>query len=237
MNRHALVLLTGIFLSIFPAQAAPLCTQAPLSDYLANTQGCMVGAFTFKNFAWVQSGPIAVPSTGVQVSPYDFTTRLGLNYSSNLFSVTGNEVLRYVLEYTVDPPPPIIDGFELGLDAGSPVAPGTATITADLCAGDLRNTGCLNGFPTSLQVNHFGTSSFLFDSVTFPQGVNLVDVRLLIELKANGASSQIDGFGNGASGLPTPEPGGLAVAGLGVLLVLSRSSAFRSRLTSKSTRL
>jgi hypothetical protein len=232
MKRYLLGVLAGAILATAPVNAAPVCVPDSLAAYIAQPDGCMIGAFTFKDFRWSQTGAVNLPSAGVSISPYADSSQLGLNYSSALFEVTGDQYLRYILEYTIDPPPPIIDSFDLSMDAFSPVAPGTATITVDLCAGDLFANSCANGSGAFLRVAHFGTSAILFDTVQFPTPVNMVDVRVTIELAANGASSQIDGFGQGPSNLlpdPVPEPGSLALGALGGLFLLARSRAFRSR--------
>src|SRR5262249_44309150 len=137
---------------------------------------------------------VPVSAADVVVTPRADGDKVGLDFRSTKFEVFGSNFIFATLDYTIDPPPPILDDFDVTMDAASPVAPGTAIVTTLLCAGDLLVNDCARGFTAVLRVSHFGTSSDLFDSVRFPAPVNLLDVRTTFELRANGASSQINGI-------------------------------------------
>ncbi|MDZ4799252.1 MAG: PEP-CTERM sorting domain-containing protein [Bryobacteraceae bacterium] len=219
------------------ALAAPIaCAPASVAIYTQQSEGCAVGAFTLKNFAWssVQdTGYIPVSAADVLVTPMFTPSSVGVAFTSSAFSVTGSGKIRAFLDYTVDPPPPILDDLNLEMDANSPVAPGVARITANICIGGLFRNSCENGIVRTLTVEHFGPGNpdnVLFDTEQFPSPVNMVDVRTTIELYANGASSQIDGYGtitNAVSGDETPEPStaALALSGLaGAIYLRCRKS-------------
>jgi hypothetical protein len=227
------------------AQASPIppCVEGPLSSYIGTTCG-LGGGFYAKNFYFeaVDLNPmdpsvLATPDD-ILVSPQDLWK--GFAFSSPLFDITGFQHVAYAFNYLLDPPPPIIPGFEFYLDTFTPVAPGYARVTTDVCVGGeflnefdlslLLNNGPLdeNGcesaitYPNThrLIVFHNGTDDDkkLFDSVLFTEKTNLVDVRTVLELNANGASSEIDGFGTRAI-IGTPEPGTLALGAAGLLLI------------------
>lgn len=210
------------------AVGAPVtCTTETLEYFQNLPEGCVAGEFTFKNFAWTseQGGnAVRVPASAIIASPAAAGDLVTVNYFSDSFEVSGDNYIYATLDYLIDPPPPILDGFALSMSAFSPVAPGTAAVTAYICGGDLFADACVDGFTRRLRVQHLGTSAVLFDSVDFPFRVNMIDVRLTIELFANGASSQIDGFGQEAT--LTPEPGTALIAAAGLaLLALLRARA------------
>jgi hypothetical protein len=189
--------------------------------------GCVIEGFIYKNFSFqtlsASGGAVPILASDVTVTPGFVAANLSVTFTSPGFSLQGSEFVQYLLAYTVDPLPPVIIRFEDDMYAQSPVFPGTADINTDLCIGALFGplSPCgPGGSPASLSVFHHGTAGTtkLFDEVTFP-GTNLVDVRNTITLAANGATSQINGFGNTAG---IPEPGAWVLAGSGLFLLLRR---------------
>jgi hypothetical protein len=160
----------------------------------------------------------------VLLTPSASQARVGVSLDSDALSISGQSRILANLEYLIDPPPPIIDDFEVSLSATTPVFPGFARITTEICAGDLFANSCRSGAYRVLEVFHGGAGNpenDLFDRVTFPS-VFLVDVRTRIDMAANGASSQIDGFEQGSTPIPEPSTTVLAVAGGLALLAWRR---------------
>ncbi len=160
-----------------------------------------------------------------------------MEFLSDKFDVKAGDRVLYLLRYTIDPPPPILPGFELDLFTETPNQPGTATISATICAGGLlisnQNGGCLDigapnyqSTPYSLEVFHLGLPAGaikLKDKVTFDKPVNLIDVQILIDLNAFlGGDSQIRGIGTQTGVVPEPGTWALMGAGLFGLAVLRR---------------
>lgn len=205
--------------------APVVCAPASVASYITQNEGCTLGLFTLKNFAWSSvsdDGYVPVSATEVFVTPGATTGNVQVSFNSSAFEVFGNDKILAFLDYVIDPAPPILDDLDLSLDANSPVAPGNAKITADLCIGDFFINSCRNGFVRTLVVQNLGDgnpANVSFASVKFPRPVNLVDVRTTIELNANGASSQIDGYGTTSS--TVPEPGTALAGAVAVALLLA----------------
>lgn len=227
----ALFALAGI-----PLIAAPVaCSTASAAYYEGLGEGCTSGPFTFKNFNWFSvTGPeyVTVASSDVFLSPSFTGNQVSVSLNSDALNISGTSRITANLEYTVDPPPPILDDFSLELEANSPVFPGLARITSLICAGDLFSNGCTAGVVRTLTVQHLGDGNpgnVLFASVDFPFAVNLIDVRTTLVLEANGKSSQIDGFVQStvpSSDSPVPEPAtALAtMMGLGLIGLVRRDT-------------
>jgi hypothetical protein len=118
----------------------------------------------------------------------------------------------------------------MGLDARSPVAPGFALITTQVCSGGVFDGAACSGVFQEFTLQHFGKSdrrNIFLDSVSFPP-TNIINVRTTFLLDANGASSQINGVGYVVN---TPEPATVAVVGFG----LAAAAAFRRRLLRRTT--
>jgi hypothetical protein len=221
----SLRLATVVAVCATPALAAPTtCGTASAAVYADLPEGCTVGLFTLKNVAWSSvsgEGYVAVNASDVIVSPMMAGSDVRVAFYSTAFSVTGfNRILGF-FDYTLDPPPPILDDLNLSLDANSPVAPGYAIITANVCPGELFRQGCRTALPP-LVLQHFGAgnpNNVLSRSIQFPQPVNLIDVRITVDLNANGGSSQINGVVADA-GTTVPEPStGMMLAGAGAAVL------------------
>jgi MYXO-CTERM domain-containing protein len=221
------------------------CVEGPLSSYIGAT--CALGGgFFAKNFYFeaVDLNPSApsVLATAADILVTPQSLQKGFAFSSSLFDIKGFQHVAYAFNYLIDPPPPIIPGFEFILDTFTPVAPGYAKVTSDICVGGeflnpfdinliltgqpLDENACESAveYPNTfrLEVFHNGKDDDkkLFDRVLFTERTNVVDVRTVLELKANGASSQINGFaGRTARHVDMPEPSTVALGAAGLLLL------------------
>ena len=208
----------------------PQCTSDTVAAYISLTGGCSVGEFTLKNFAWnsiTGESFVPVPATSVLVTPERTTGSVNISFVSDAFNIRGNQQIKALLDYLIDPAPPILDEISLELSADSPVPPGFAIITSDICIGGLLRNNCFGGVVNSLTVQDFGANSpanVLTSSVVFPAPVNLVDVRTTIQLVANGQSSQIRGFGTVTTTIPEPSTA-TTVLGAVALAIAARVKA------------
>lgn len=245
MKRILFYLVAGTWMSVGPSANAEVllpCVEGPLSSYIGIT--CSLGGgFFAKNFYFEAvdlsgNGGLAT-ADDILVTPQELWK--GFAFSSSLFDVKGLQRVAYAFNYFIDPPPPIIPGFEFFLDTFTPVAPGYANITTDVCVGGqfleefdinlilsggpLDENGCESPspFPNAFRLNVFHNGrdddKKLFDKVAFTAKTNIVDVRTVLELNANGASSQIVGFRTRASIDEVPEPGTIGLAAAGLLLL------------------
>ena len=207
----ALILAGASYSAVYGATIAAVCTPGSLDTFIAlGASGCEVGAFSVKNFSFSsQSG-----DNFVQVAPSDVDVNAALvggsvqvNFGSDKFDITGDQRISAFLDYTIDPQPPILDDMGIAFSAFSPVAPGFARLSADICAGGLLSNSCQGGAFARLDLADFGhgnPNNVLSALFKFPNPVSLVDVRLSLDMQANGASSQIDGIGTVTDVVPEP---------------------------------
>lgn len=241
--RGALFAVTVLALSL-PAFATPTCGYAPVSVYVQAGYICkfadiVVGNQTYEltikdvKFNMVDVGKNEVDGVAANLGtlddyfvtpPANFYEALGL--TSPLFNLAEGQHVHYFFDYVIDPPPPVIPGFEEFLDTQTPVFPGYAIVVTDICAGgvfygpicySLYSGGTAEHL--QLSVFHLGTDfgNKLFDSVKFAQPVSIVGVRNFLDLNAGkkgaGGSAQIQGVQNAIN---SPEPSAMILAGLGL---------------------
>lgn len=238
-----------------PLVPAPACPVASLAVYLGIST-CNVGELGFTQFNF----SVLSASEGTQpISASDVTVRpvfipggvenlpsAGLFFSSPGFSVIGNQSVTYSLSYSIDPHP-IIVNLDDTLDTSSPIFPGIASITTELCVGGhfpqitldarvLQGIGCvsepgsLTTFAATLNVFDNGRDRKLFDTTGTFQPVNFIDVENTILLAANGSKADFNNFSNSAHYIPdtlVPEPASCGLIG-GGLLILWRMSRRRA---------
>ena len=195
-----------------PSLFAAACAPALLSVYDTSGFTCQVNAYTVKDFVYSQiSGTILIPDTAITVTPVFGVNTLGLQFSSNQFTVSGTDTAKYLLAYTWDPGD--IRGFTDFLDTDPPVFPGLAKISTDLCE-DAAFIGPLCSMTTAnVTVSDNGVTLIHSASVAFSPSIGTVGVRNTIELDGNGASAVFTSFTND---LVVPEP----ATSIGCLLAL-----------------
>jgi hypothetical protein len=259
-EKHRKFMLRALFTApllaaALSASVMPSCPEsAALSTYLADGYQCAFGQtfavegqavrFFVKDFqfGFEDVGEISTGFDPLTVADQIFVSApsvlgKGFSFASPLFNISEGMKAIFRINYLIDPPPPIIPGFEDDLFTRTPVAPGSAVLTTDVCAGAAFDGDACAGEFATLEVFHVGgpIGNQLFDSVLFKQPTNIVGVRNTLTLDAGpvggGGSSQIDGFGNTARSLiaPVPEPNFGLLAGVGLLLlaaVRARSKSF-----------
>jgi hypothetical protein len=210
-----------------PVFATP-CPTAALSVYEGfGATGCTVGLFTFHDFNFILGAPsigspVALTAVDINVSPVTTPTEFGLNYASGGFSVATGQKITYLLTYTIDPPPPIIWGFDLSFDADPPVFPGIATITSLECPG-APFTGPTCPSPTvtnTVSDNGTSASHLHTDIQQIPGATNILGDRTTIVLDATAGGSAE--FLNFTESVVTPEPGTLVLTALASALLWNR---------------
>jgi len=242
--------------SIIPGAAPPPdCAAGSLASYIGlGSRGCSVDQFRYSDFDFgvlysSTNNPatlIASEST-ITISP-PASILESIQIRSDLFSVAAGDRVVYLFHYLIDPPPPILPGYDMEMFTETPVAPGLAKAQAFLCPGGVGQpqfggspalvTSLLCASfqeqvfisPYVLNVFHNGglTGNQLSDGTIFANPTNQVDVWIQLDLDArNGGSSQIKGIGNNVPYLadePVPEPGSLVLlgAGLSALSLLRR---------------
>ena len=220
MSKFSLGLV--LLLSCAAASGAP-CGNAPLSTYVSlGSTGCSVGAYTFFNFGFQVFSSVGSPAVlgtaDLNLSPTTVLNGAGFDFlpvsGGPGFSLSSGQAVTYRLTYTVDPPPPIIWGFEEDMQTNTPVAPGFARINASLCVGGVFLANCFTD-PVALTVYHNGNSDFRLQDARAIQGAYIVGVRTDIILDATaGGSSSFTGFSQFAT---IPEPGSLVMLASGLL--------------------
>ena len=144
--------------------------------------------------------------------------RFGLTYSSSGFSVTSGQSIQYLLTYTIDPPPPIIHGFDMSFDVDGPTAPGMDTITSVECLNSAF-TGAVCPTSTVTQTVFDNGITFSRDSYApFPGYFTTMGDRTTITLDAStGGTANFTSLSETAV---TPEPASGLLAGLTLVLLV-----------------
>jgi hypothetical protein len=227
------VLITLAVASAGILTAAPVdCVPGTVATYEAlGSTGCQVGPVIVKDFAFaaLSSGGGAPVLTAADIAVQPVSTPpsvFSLQFSSNGFSVTGNQFVNYLLGYTWDPTADIRSLDDVLDNLVTP--PGLASLTTHACVGAAFNGPNCSTFLATLTVFDDGVSPRLFDRVSFPP-VAVVGIRNTIDLEANGASASFNAFANDVS-LPEPAPAlpvaaALMLIGIFVFANRRRSSA------------
>lgn len=203
---------------LVPAALATPCATTTLDAYISlGSTGCDLGTLNLSSFSFsvlsASGGASPIPAVAITVTP-TFTSKFKLNFASSGFSVTGTQSIQYLIAYTVDPPPPVLPDMELQMFAFSPVFPGFAQVTSDLCVGN-PFAGSVCNSPGTLHTLVVNDNGIVFNStaaVAFPPAF-IVGVRDTIELDANGASSSFSSFENRSTLIPEPSTALLVICG------------------------
>jgi hypothetical protein len=221
--------------------AAASCSTASLASYIGlGAAGCTVNGVLVNDFNFLvvatslgsplTSGAITVTPT-FTANKYDLLfSATGLTPSTG-FTVSGADFAKYEIDFNWDP---VVVGAEDELDV-APVFPGTATVTTKLCNGQAFGGATCPTFasPTNtLTVFSDGKPADLIataDTALVPPACLMgppvcaptvvIGTTSLVDLEANGASSQITGFDTSVF---TPEPGTLFLTAAGLALAWRR---------------
>src|SRR5215469_6120352 len=194
MMRH---LSFALLLFAFPGAlrlSASLCVTDTLANYEALSSGCSLGSFTLTGFSDTQvSGSVIIPDSSITVTPAVGLGTLSLTFSSSAFNLSAPDSAVYLLGYTWDPGD--IRSFEDILNANSPVFPGFAQISTELCENSaFSGASCPNAID-SLSVFDNGNTANLQSFFNFSPDLATVGVRDTITLDATaGGSSEFRSF-------------------------------------------
>lgn len=226
MRNWKLGALLVFFCCLGTASATP-CGAGSIGTYIGlGATGCTVGPYTFHDFGFSvfssTGGPAVLGTADLTVTPVSGASKYGLNFAGTGgpgFSLSSGQAVDYLLTYTVDPPPPIIWGFEMDMFTNTPVAPGFANITSSECVGAAFVGVTCGTFTVGNQVFHNGGTSFQLTDIQAIPGIDVIGTRTHIVLDATaGGSSSFTSF---TQLTMVPEPGTL-LTGLVAFGVLFR---------------
>lgn len=209
------------------------CDNVAFLSDLTGSAGCAVAPFSIFNASYT-------PATGSPAtSEDDIGVNIGYNGSSLGISFSGLFLFppdtgtppgyaEYVIRYTIDPPPPVILGFDMDMEFGdggsfrvagpslqSLLPGGTIEVFTELCVGgDFSRTGCFGSAygPIVLDDNNS------FQGLTFNEPTNWVSVIHRIRVTKD---VSLDLNSRAPLG-EIPEPGTWALMGSGILLIAWR---------------
>jgi len=107
---------------------APLCAGGSLASYVSmGSAGCSAGDLTYFNFFFlalpdhdpVSPDTLIASAANITVTPPNLSGG-GVNFYSPNFVVGAGDEISYLISYSIDPPPDILPGFDLEMDANSP---------------------------------------------------------------------------------------------------------------------
>jgi hypothetical protein len=216
-----LVCASRVFASACPVIATPLSTYIGFG-----AGGCTISGETVDNFAFTvgatSAGLSALTASAIMVTPSTIINGYQLFFSatgattSTGFTVSGSQFANYEIDFTWDP---VVVGAEDQMFANSPVFPGTATVTTDLCAGSIFGVACPPATNTLTVFNDGQPADAIPTAFTAFTPVTVVGTQSFITLDANGASSAITGF---TTSVFAPEPGTFVFAAIGLLALVLR---------------
>jgi hypothetical protein len=170
--------------------------------------------------SWTSLGSFSLPAANVDLSP----SGIGLAFSfPGGITVPAGEQMAALFRYTVDPPPPILDGFGVRLDpTGASSLTGIVTYSQKTPgSSQFGKSGTLNISLSGDAAQHYVLSDF--QSFNFP--ANLVQVTLFITVGGTDEAATSNGGTSGAVGTPEPAAIGFVGFGLATLAMLRRRFA------------
>ena len=214
------------------------CDNVSVFSDLTTSSGCAVDPFTIFNASFI--GPSGSPASTAGDIAFDISYgggNLGISFGGNFLLPSGVPnppgYAEYVIQYTIDPPPPVILGFEMDAEwsEGSSdfrlAGPESFLVQAltpafevytDLCVGGDFDIDSRNRCTSTTYGPLFLDPNQLFDSVFFTAPTNWVSVRHRIRVYQD-----VNLFVNNNAPLregEVPEPGTWVLMGMGVALVL-----------------
>jgi len=213
-----------VALAFAPELSASVCVTDPLSSYIAlGATGCQIGSMNVVNFSFSTIlSTVIILASDITVTPVIANDTLELTFTSPQFNLSGSDIAEYLIAYTWDPGD--VRGLEDVMDANSPVFPGFASLTTTICEDAAFIGSVCPASTTTLMVSDNGITANLIDATTFSPPIGIVGVSNVIELNANGASSEIGGFSNVVI-LPEPATWATGLLALGWLSARQRSLA------------
>jgi len=205
------------------AFAAP-CGSATADVYSA-LSSCTIAAggtdWTIFDVSWKSTGTYVVPATDVRLDPLPIP---GLAFTFvPMVNVPAGQQMVGTLKYTIDPPPPILDGFGARLDpTGFSQLKATIFYAKKDENGDFTQSDGFSFTLTGDSIDEY----LLKGSQPFNFGANYVDITLKITVGDGVHAASASG---GASFTPTavPEPAAFGLVGFGFASLL----ALRKRLS------
>ncbi|MCU0246166.1 MAG: PEP-CTERM sorting domain-containing protein [Bryobacter sp.] len=141
----------SLFINNATINSIPTCGSATnLQQFVSfGWNGCSVGEFSLQNFRFetltstigFPSNEVATASEITVLPPASFPGQV--KFSSNDFFVTNGRSVTYRISYFIDPPPEVLPGFDIELNANSPSGGGFAEINANVCAQSLFTSNLL----------------------------------------------------------------------------------------------
>lgn len=209
-----------------PSSLTP-CSSVTVLSELTGSGGCGAAPFSIFNVSFgAPPGEDATTADGVGVNVSYGEESIGLSFTGPFAfpSETETEYAEYLIQYTIDPPPPVILGFEMEMDFGEFArfqafsAPGAEVYTELCVGGNFARGECLGSFYGPLVLNANQT----FDGVTFEEATNWVEVLHRIRVYGEDANFNLHARAPFSQTPEVPEPGTLALMGAGLLLLAWR---------------
>lgn len=191
------------------------CIVTSYDNYLGPGFSCGLENTTASNFSYSTSGTNQMSASSITVNPITTANNPGFLFNAP-WGAQGSQTQDSLIGFTVSANGSLINDLSLWMFGGSTVGSGLVTVSETYCAGDTFADGCLNGVTGTLSTYLGGGLSKLYDSVTFNNGVSIVDVKKNIELLGggNGSFAVLGGVQNQFS--EVPEPGSLVLFGSGI---------------------
>lgn len=192
------------------------CIVTSYDNYLGPGFSCGLNDLTANNFSYSTAGTNQMPASSITVNPVTTSNNPGFLFNAP-WSAVGNQTQSSLIGFTAtDNSGYLINDLSLYMFGGVAVGNGLVAVTETYCAGDTFANGCQGGTLGTLSTYLGGGLTKLYDSVSFGNAVNIVDVVKSVELIGGGNQSfaLLGGVQNNFS--EVPEPGSLVLFGSGI---------------------